>query len=170
MPVTLDATVGGANSNAYGDETEGDTHFAGRLNALPWTSLTGAEGIDQKRRALISATARLEQEPWDGYVTSLTQRLAFPRAGLEDHNGHTIDHTIIPRFAKEAMFETALDLLSKASDVGAPDPLAKFSAIKIGEIQINLRESAPVNGDFLRDSVQRLIARHLLSSTDFSRG
>ncbi len=80
MPLVLDATVGGATSNAYCSDTDGDAYFLGRNNADAWTNATTA----QKQQAIVFATSLLERERWQGAKGStpqgaLTQALAWPR-------------------------------------------------------------------------------------------
>lgn len=78
--MAIDATVGGATSNAYCLASDGDAYFAGRLFASAWTNATQ----QQKEAALIYATTLLDREKWVGTkgsttVSSYTQALAWPR-------------------------------------------------------------------------------------------
>lgn len=168
MPATLDATVGGLNANAYDDVTAADAYFANRLYASAWTSVAVP---DLKAQALITATARLDVLPWDGCVASSTQRLQHPRIGLCDRRGVLVPSTVIAEDIRIAMFEDALDLLTKARDPGATDALARFSSVKVGSIAIGLRDGVAPTGDGFRVQVVRLIERYLaIEPPTFDRG
>ena len=65
MP-SLDATVGGASSNSYVSVATADTYFDERVGASAWT----AETTDEKERALIQGTRRLDQEKYQGIKVS----------------------------------------------------------------------------------------------------
>ncbi len=171
MPVTLDATVGGTQSNALADDVEGDAYFSTRLYSTAWTSLTGAGGLDTKRVALITATRRFESFPWAGVRATTAQRLSWGRVGVEDRDGYLIGSTVIPLDVKEALFEHAHDLLVINADPGATDALAKFSRLKVGALEIELRPDAPRTLDVLRDVVWRKLAPYLVDeSSSFGRG
>lgn len=170
MPVTLDASVGGSNSNALADDVEGDAYFATRLFSSAWTSLTGSAGTDTKRIALITATRRFEELPWAGTRATTAQRLAWGRVGAEDRDGNLIASNSVPREIKEGLFEHAHDLLVINADAGATDALAKFSRVKVGALEIELRPDAPRTLDVMRDVVWRKVAPYLEADNSFGRG
>lgn len=170
MSVSLDPTVGGAAANSYASVDEADAYFATRLYSSAWTGLTGGSAADTKAQALITATRKIDTLPWDGETAFLAQRLQWPRVGLYDRAGNAVLGTAIPDDIKTMVFETAIDLLTVGKDAGAVDPLANFSAIKIGSLALSLRENAPRTADRLRESVLALAAPYLVDATDFSRG
>ena len=101
MPI-IDATpIGTATNNSYVTEAEADAYWATQLYDT-WTAQTA----EQKQRALISATDRIDKENFYGSLVANTQRLEFPRTGLDDIDGRDIN-SIIPRQVKEATFELA---------------------------------------------------------------
>jgi hypothetical protein len=169
MPVTLDAIVNSPTANSYGTVEEADAYFAGHLYAAAWTSLTGS-ALDKKPQALIMATARIDVLPWDGVVATLTQRLQWGRMGMVDRGGRALAATVIPDDIKMATFEETLSLLVKGREPGTTDPLANFSAIKVGSLSIALRESAPRNSDAIHPTAARLVLPYLVDTSDFSRG
>lgn len=170
MSATLDPTIGGSNANSFGDLTEADAYFDEHLYAAVWAALTGAPGTDKKIRAMIMGARRIATLPWDGTTVTYTQALPWPRVGMCDANGTPILTTVIPFDIKVMQFETALWLLSSATNPGAVDPLSKFSALKVGPIALSLRESAPRNSDQLPDVVWRLAAPYLVDDSSFARG
>lgn len=107
MP-TIDATLGGANSNSYVTEAEADAYWSTQLYDT-WTAATS----DDKQRALIQATDRIDKEDFYGDRKDVTtpQRLKFPRTGLDKIDGIDIND-VIPRQIKEATYELAKYLLT----------------------------------------------------------
>jgi hypothetical protein len=162
MPVQLDATVGGESANAYDTVENADLYFGALLHGTVWTAELDA---DKKKRALISATARIEEEAFQGQKASLTQRLQHPRSYLEDPDtGCYVPETIIVRGVIEAMFDHALDLLTQTNDPGRRDPLSRFKSLALpGGIKIEMRDGAPSTNDVLRPSALRKLAPYLLS-------
>lgn len=107
MPTAIDATVGGTSANSYITVAEGDT-FAGDVLPTPaWSAATS----DNKIRALLAATARLDELEWVGTRATTTQSLAWPRAdakcGEKDY-----DDDVIPAEVKRGTFELANLLLT----------------------------------------------------------
>jgi hypothetical protein len=167
MPVTIIATPGDVNANSYVTLEEATAYFAERLYATAWT---GAATDDVRRQALIMATQRLEPLPWDGYRASLNQRLQWPRSGCTDRDGYGVAFDAIPEDVRIACCEEAIGLLAKGSDPSAVDPLANFSALKVGSISIAMRETAPRTGDERRSIVWQRLEPYLESSSSFDRG
>lgn len=131
MAVTLDATPSGANSNSYATVAQGDDYFNERLDAAAWNSAVA----DDKARALIMGTARLEDEAWQGWPTLSTQRLAWPRGSTYDRDDSLLDHETIPDIVKRGLFELALALLRDPDlldDVG----LEAFESIGLGSLDV----------------------------------
>lgn len=123
MTLTLDATVGGANSNTFGTLTEANDYLAARLNVGAWTSLPDDAS---KNAALAWATRLMEAEiDWTGMPASTTQALAWPRTGMVGRNGAVIPSDVIPQEIKNLQFELALQLASS-------DPLAINQAAAAG--------------------------------------
>lgn len=106
MPTAIVATAGDATANSYITVAEGDT-FAGDVLPTPaWSTATA----DNKIRALLAATARLDELEWIGTRAADTQALAWPRAnakcGEKDYAS-----TVIPAEVKRGTFELANLLL-----------------------------------------------------------
>lgn len=136
MAVTVIATPKGATSNSYVTLAESDTYFEGRLNATNWSDATD----DNKNRAIVMATGRLEQEDYFAFVTDINQALKWPRGGLTDEDGRLIDDDTVPKRIKEASQELALELLGggvKLIDTG----LEGFVNVKVGPLDVTPRVS-----------------------------
>jgi len=134
MAVTVDATVGGANSNAYLTAAQATSYFEGRLDTAPWTDASS----DEKNRALVMATSRLEQERYVGSPTSDTQRLQWPRDSVPDLWGSYYDNDAIPRYVIEATAELALALL-KDNTLLADSGLEAFTEVSVGPLSVTPR-------------------------------
>lgn len=150
--MALDATVGGADSNSYITQADATLYFANRLYAANWTA--AATGL--KDQALMTATARIDQENFTGYRVTNTQALKWPRSwvlvpGEPYANYYATDE--IPKLIKDAVCELALSLL--ASDTLAPTGLENFKSVSVGPISIEMNQ--PVNSGILPDQVSRLL-------------
>ena len=106
MTVTVDATVGGANSNSFITVATGNTLANNALNTDAWTDAT----TDDKSRALLMATLGLNPLDWVGTRATTTQALSWPRTDAEI-NGRPIEDNEIPREIQQATFDLALAIL-----------------------------------------------------------
>lgn len=148
--MALDATVGGANSNSYSTEAEADAYMATRLHASVWSSATSADKV----AVLIWATRLLDQLSWQGAKASEAQALRWPRSGVVDRDGYSVDDDIIPQDLKDACAEYALSLLS--TDLTAAPDTAGFSKLKVGSIELEIDKFDREDG--APDSVLSLIS------------
>lgn len=131
MAITLDATVGGASSNAYIDRTAADSILEenGRTD---WAALTDAV----KDAALIAATRELEKYKYKGDKTSETQALRWPRDGLYDRDGDEVASDAIPNELQYAVAELAY--LFQSSNRFAEVGTEGFSKIKVASIELTI--------------------------------
>lgn len=107
MPTPIDATVGGPASNSYITLAEGDAYADDVLGTVTWVGAT----VDDQTRALLNATAKLDQLEWIGARATTTQALAWPRTGAEC--GEKIyDDATLPEEMKRGTFMLAETLLS----------------------------------------------------------
>ena len=138
MPSQIDPTVGGATSNSYTDVATADTYFDNRINASAWNNVVDS---DDKARALIMATDRLDQERYIGQRASSTQRLQFPRTGTAHEDGSAIPSDSIPREVVNSTLELALEILrAGTSDIFAPTGLEQFKSVRAGDVDIQMRD------------------------------
>lgn len=79
MPLTLDATVGGASANTYADATDADDYLSYRIGASAWTGYSD----DLKAQALVSATRDIDTLDFVGERATDTQALEWPRTGTD---------------------------------------------------------------------------------------
>lgn len=147
MAVTIDATAKGASANSYRTLAEAETFFEGRLDADDWDD--AAE--DLKNRALVQATNRLEQEQFEGIKTTAAQRLKWPRMGLVDERGDSVDADTVPERVMDAQCDLALAMLG--GDMLADTGLEGFESVKVGPLDVVPRHQSRVGG--LPENVRR---------------
>lgn len=107
MAVTLVATAGATNANAYCDLADANTYHDMRYHNDDWANADDAN----KERLLMWATRLLDQLDFDGSLTTQTQALRWPRAGCTDREGRALDSSTIPQVIKDACAEWAFQLL-----------------------------------------------------------
>src|SRR5690606_32459077 len=102
----LIATPGAPNANSYVTLAEADAYVA----ALAGPSARAWEQLDEdaKKRALLTATRRLDQEDYAGRKASPDQALKWPRVGAKDEDGRTYQSDVVPEVVKNAQVELAL--------------------------------------------------------------
>lgn len=115
MPLTVDATVGGANSNSYVSLEDAEAYMLGRVN--PWSGDDTA-----KNAALVNATAFLEREQWAGTKGStpesaLVQALAWPRRWVP-----TLEFTAYPEYVTDNFIDTSVAFYSSLT---IPTPIVR---------------------------------------------
>ena len=136
MVLVLEATPGSATANTYITLAEADVYLEDtRLHTTTWTALSDAD----KNAALAWATQTLDVSmDWYGYVRTTTQALRFPRSGIYDLDGNTVDYDTIPTILANATAELAAELA--AGDVLAqPGVLGLgMSRIKVDEIELDV--------------------------------
>lgn len=151
MP-SLVSTASGTSSNSYVSVSEADVYFGERLNATAWT----AASTDDKERALIMATRRIDQERFLGWKTVEQAALKWPRDGVYDDDGDDYDSSVVPDIVKQATYELALKLLADGtSDYVLPTGLEEFRRAKVGSLEVE-RDPTFRAGE-LPDNVRRLL-------------
>jgi len=171
---TIDATIGGASANSYQTISESDDYFAGRLNSDAWFDASE----EDKARAKITATRRLNRENWYGERVNTTQALAFPRIGVIKPDspsggglgsfygyGDCYLDTEIPDLVTQAENELALAYLQGFGDDDG-DAVEEFS--EAGGMRVKFRPTSLPNA--LPVAVARLIAPLLAGDLLLVRG
>ena len=154
MAIVVDATVGGASSNAYIDVATADQIMEYRQTTFAnWTALSD----DQKGAALISASQMFDSLNWKGVRTAETQALRWPRSGAYDLDGYALADDSIPGDVQEALADYAYTV--SQSDQFQATGLEGFSEIAVDVIKLKLdagdRDSAIP--DRILDRLQYLI-------------
>ena len=124
---TLDATVGGADSNSYVTLAEADAYFDAGTNNQKWNHHSDAF----KEAALIQATQWLDPLAWSGKCCSSTQRLNWPRKDVTCFCREAVC-TEIPLQVKQATFELAFKFVHNPDSITGGDkgPTVQPGAVK----------------------------------------
>ena len=133
--MTLIATPKAINANSYATVIEADTYHSGRLFNTEWTAATTAN----KETSLIMATRLINLNKFTGIKTTSTQALKYPRYGIYDDDGNSIDSDTNPQALIDAVSEYAFlliikDLTRESSDKG-------IKKLKVGPIDIEINAS-----------------------------
>lgn len=139
--MSLDTTPGSATGNSYATLAEFKTYAAARFPAVTWF---GTATDPQLEQMLIAACRELNAcFDWTGRATDSVQALSWPRVGMRNRNGFTIDSSganSIPVDLKNAQCEFALQL--GASDrLGDNVPIHKgITGIKAGSVSLQFAD------------------------------
>ena len=139
MPSAIVSTPGGAASNSYITIADGTAYSDDQLGTTNWSTAS----TDNRTRALLAATARLDELTWIGTRASTTQALAWPRDGAECGDLSFTDAEI-PEPVRQACWQLAELLLG---DTDAFSTVAQVSGELVPGIpNANLRSASLGNG------------------------
>jgi len=111
MALTVEDGTLIADANTYINEADADTYFTAHGSPSAWTAATTAA----KEAALLYAATHLDHAyDWTGDVVSLTQTMAWPRAGAEDDEERRPTQSDIPQGVIDAQCELALAHIANA--------------------------------------------------------
>ena len=162
MAAALVVTVGGTTSNSYCSAAEFTTWSETRQPSTAYDDATA----DERIRALITATRRLDQAAWKGVRVNETQALQWPRYGVEKPDiAYSVlegavftestwyDTDEIPQRVKNAQMETAYQILAGGI---TPDNtgMEGFENVKVGPLDITpnkARKAGVLTDDVLRE-------------------
>jgi len=158
---TLVATAKSTTANSYCTLVEADQYQDNR----PAVSTTWADASENNKiRALLWATKLMESLfDWNGYASTTTQALGWPRMGLLERIDVVLDSDTVPQAVKDAQSEYARQLLvsNRAQDNDIESQ--SISSIKAGSVALVFNSSAAYN-KVVPDAVYLLIPRDWFSS------
>ncbi len=172
MAITIDATVGGANANSYLTLAAAQALIDGFVedeDVVAWASAT----TDQKNRALVSATQRLDRERFLGARATDTQSLQWPRTGVRKPDTYintyavgfpfriTTDYftdTEIPPQIQYAQAVLAVYLNSNKDSLSL-NGLEDYSSVTIGPLSVKLAGANSMQAG--ADKVPPMMERYL---------
>lgn len=133
MTLTITATAGAANANAYCTLAEANTyHTEQRLHS---ETFWNAQSEDLKNRAIVWATRTLDEMlDYEGYKASDAQALRWPRTSVYTIDGDEVDYESIPQFLKNATAEFAYHLLVGDRTEETNRDLKGFKYMRIGDL------------------------------------
>jgi hypothetical protein len=144
-------TIGSALANSYVTVAEFDQYCIDRVPNDNYT--TYAADTDRKKRALLTATQRLDQFYYEGNVVDKDQALQYPRYGSYGRNGWAILGTEIPEDLKRAQMELAYIFL--VTDHLKNTGLENFEELKVEGI--TLKMVRPQDNSVIPEHVYRFI-------------
>jgi hypothetical protein len=149
MPIAINATVGDASANSYLTLADAQAIIDGFIEDADVTAW-GSATTDQKNRALVSATQRLDRERFLGARATDTQALQWPRTGVRKPDTYIntyavgfpfrvtadyFDDTEIPDQVKRAEVVLAVYLHNNPDSLGLSG-LEDYKNVKIGSIDV----------------------------------
>lgn len=132
--MVVETGAGLPTANSYCSLIDADTYHEMRLHNTTWTSLSSDT---QEEIALMWATRILDEEVnWAGVKYTEDQGLRWPRSGVVDPDGYSIDTSEMPTFLIEATAELAMHLITedRSSDSGTMG----FSKIAAGSVKLEI--------------------------------
>jgi len=133
MAITLVATPKAANANTYATQAESVSYHETHLYASAWDDAVS----EKQKAALVWATRLLDDSlDFEGWRTTTTQKLSWPRIGIWTRDNITVDDDVIPQFLINATSELARTLL-EADRTAEPDTKG-FSKISVGPISLSV--------------------------------
>ena len=142
MAATINATVKDANANSYVTLTEANTYFETVPDSSTWDNKT----VDQKNRALISATRWIDTFVFYGDRCDDGQALKFPRNNYQI-DGVELSCSTIPNKIKFAQYELARALANDTDAItGNTATDGNFSEVKLGDIEVKYNTASQGTG------------------------
>jgi hypothetical protein len=140
--------------NSWGDLAEAEAYFADRLDVAAWEEASSV----QKPQSLVTASAILDEQMWDGIAESTEQLGAFPRKGtyFDPRLGVQVPMSPTPRRGLVACFELAYHLLNND---GLLDDTGSVTQLELGSIVLE-KIKAP---SLIPAHVRRMIKPMLLN-------
>lgn len=146
MPLTV-------GTNSYATRDEANTYATERS----WTTWAAAsDGV--KDAALIEAATYLDLSyEWNGSIASTSQALAWPRSGVTDHEGRTIDSASVPDRVKNAQIELANIAVANGGQLITNQTDRNISRVQAGSVSVSFDGPAVVSEADRFKSIDRLL-------------
>lgn len=141
MPLTLVATPGASNANAYADQAAALAVASYRVGGSATAFV--ALGSDQQIQALVSAAKDLDTSDWIGARATTTQAMDWPRI-VSGYDTSTLPPDLV-RANIELAFSYAADLTSDALNTADP-VLAGIKREKVGPLETEYRDPTIAGG------------------------
>jgi hypothetical protein len=162
-------TISGVDFEVYGGVTAISNYLLGSSTAGA-AAFRRLASDDQKRR-LIDATRYIDEQRWQGAATGLAggtaTSLQFPRTGLTDLAGASLDAANVPAALLAAVSEMAAVLAVDVEAASAVDAGSNVQSLGAGPASLSFfRPTSAQNGtaSTMPVVVNRLIGRWLASS------
>jgi hypothetical protein len=127
-----------------------------------WAALSA----DQKSQGAVAATRYLERQTWAGEAAVDGQDLAWPRTGVTDRYGNTVDDGEVPQPVLDAFYILANDLVAKPKDADKLNTSNNIRRVKAGSAEVE--RFRPEAGTVLLTQVMALVGQFLASQAGLS--
>lgn len=145
MALVVETGTGASNAESYVSVAEITTYMTA-FNKTPsgWAALAVAVQESHARLATQYLDARYEGQ-WQGRRRLETQALAWPRDGVVDRDGFSVDYDSLPAKLKQATIEAAIRSAAGTSLLGdlAAEGSLKERSVKIGPLEETLVYANP---------------------------
>lgn len=101
--MTINSTPKDADAVSYLSVEEATSYFGGKYGADKWTTLSTTD----QEKLLVSATRQIDSFVFSGRKTDADQALEWPRQGIIDREGRSINQDTCPKKLKDATCELA---------------------------------------------------------------
>ncbi len=134
MAIVVEDGSGKADAVAYASTSDGDAYFAARGSPSAWASAS----TTAKEIALVAATDHIDRAygpRFSGDRSTITQRLGWPRAGVE-RDGIVLDVAPLPRELREACIEAAIRYIQNGAfivDIDSPGTVIE-EEVSVGDL------------------------------------
>lgn len=155
--MALIETAGATNADTYATLAEAQAYMDSLAYKAAWASATQAA----REGALRSACRKLDLCSWKGTKTTGPQALEWPRYGVTDRSGYSIEASTIPTWLKNAQAEQALRELEE--DRGSDPALGQPSRVKAGPIEVEMGQGTRKAPALLSDLVLQMVSPYLSS-------
>lgn len=161
----LDATVGGATSNAFLTRARFKVLVADRPHSVD--ILDPSFDQDLIDQLIIQASLAISALDFEGVAPYADQALAFPRTGLTRNGGHTVNPATIPLEIERATTELAYLLRDSLEPIEENDiAVLGLTEIKASTIGLKFREQNPEDMRLIPMSAMRYIPRSWIKTPD----
>lgn len=160
MAITIDATVGGINSNSFITVAEADA--LAPIVATSELSVWSAALNDVKSAALVKATDDLSRLAWIGLIASDTQALNWPRTDVWDREGRELPGNVIPAFLKKATARAAMLIIGQGSLFSGGSDLGGLQRLKVDAIELEMPDGETASAQYIHPDIYRYIGQYLI--------
>ncbi|MEO0955674.1 MAG: DnaT-like ssDNA-binding protein [Pseudomonadota bacterium] len=143
-------TVG---TDSYVTREEADA-YASLRSWTTWAALTDPA----KDAVLLDAASYLDLSyDWKGSIASTSQAMAWPRQGVVDHEGRTVDSASVPARVKNAQIELANIAVANGGQLVTNQTERDISRVQAGSVSVSFNGPAVVAEEDRFKSVDRLL-------------
>lgn len=158
-------------SNSFATVDVADIYNSERLYRDAWATQTA----ERKESALIWASSIISRGfRWKGWRVEEEQLLAFPRYGVVDIDGYTVDYDIYPRKIVEGTCELAFYLIQNNPQTDSPLD-AGLTEIKVSTIMLKFSKEAMLSsgsfdGNGIPNNIVSIFSEYIQGSTNSMGG